>query len=41
MRDRPGLRNVVFDCHHPFALASWWAEALGWAARPWDEEDLS
>ena len=41
MDDRPGLRSVVIDCHHPAALARFWAEALGWTVRPYDEEDLT
>jgi hypothetical protein len=40
MRDRPGLRGVVFDCRDAFALAHWWAEALGWTVHPLDDEDL-
>jgi hypothetical protein len=41
MHDRPGLRSVVVDCHHPLALARFWAEALGWTLRPHDQDDLA
>lgn len=40
MRDRPGLRSVVIDCADPRRLAEFWAAALGWQVRPYDDETL-
>lgn len=40
MKDRTGLRSVCVDCHHPAALAKFWAAALGWTVRPHRDEDL-
>jgi len=41
MRDRPGLRSVCVDCSHPASLARFWAGALGWTVRAYDDEDLA
>jgi len=41
MQDRSGLRSVVVDCRHPAQLARFWAEALGWHVRLYDDEDLA
>jgi hypothetical protein len=41
MRDRPGLRSVCVDCAHPAVLARFWAGALGWTVRPYDDEDIA
>lgn len=30
--------QVAIDCRAPHELADWWAEALGWAVEPQDEE---
>lgn len=30
--------QVTLDCHDPHAQADWWAETLGWAVEPQDEE---
>jgi hypothetical protein len=36
------VREVVFDCHHPAALARFWAELLdGFAVRPYDDEEIA
>lgn len=32
---------MCVDCVHPASLAAFWAEALGWALRPYDDEDLA
>jgi hypothetical protein len=35
------LRDVVFDCRHPAALARFWAAALdGYEVAPYDEDEL-
>lgn len=36
------LREIVFDCDHPAALARFWAAALdGYAVRPYDEAEIA
>jgi len=30
--------QVAVDCRDPHVLADWWADALGWAVEPQDEE---
>ena len=30
--------QVVIDCHSPHVLADWWADAIGWAVEPSDED---
>ncbi|MEV6432027.1 VOC family protein [Nocardia sp. NPDC051463] len=30
--------QITVDCADPHALADWWAEAIGWAVEPSDEE---
>ena len=30
--------QVVVDCSTPHVLADWWADALGWAVEPSDED---
>jgi hypothetical protein len=35
------LRSIVFDCAHPAALARFWAGALGYAVRPYGEEEIA
>ena len=30
--------QVVIDSHDPHVLAEWWAEAIGWAVEPTDED---
>jgi hypothetical protein len=34
------LRSIVFDCAKPAPLARFWAAALGYSVRPYDEEDI-
>jgi hypothetical protein len=41
VNDRPGLRSICVDCGHPPALARFWAQALGWQVRPYDDDDLA
>jgi len=36
----PGLRSVVVDCERPHQLARFWAVALGYTIRPYDEEEV-
>lgn len=37
-----GLRDIVFDCRHPVALARFWADALdGYVVAPYDEAELA
>jgi len=36
------IREVVFDCHHPAALARFWARLLdGFDVRPYDDEEVA
>jgi hypothetical protein len=35
------LRSIVFDCAQPTALARFWAEALGYTLRPYDQEEIA
>ncbi|WP_018348483.1 VOC family protein [Longispora albida] len=36
------LKDIVFDCHHPAAVARFWAAALdGYQVAPYDEEELA
>ena len=36
------LREIVFDCAHPAALARFWAAALdGYAVRPYDDAEIA
>src|SRR3990167_2370022 len=36
------IREIVFDCAHPAALARFWAAALeGYSARPYDESEIA
>jgi hypothetical protein len=32
--------SIVFDCARPSALARFWAVALGYAVRPYDQEEI-
>ena len=41
MHDAPGLRSICIDCAHPASLARFWAAALGWTVRPYDDDDLA
>jgi hypothetical protein len=34
----PYTFQVVVDCRDPHVLADWWADALGWAVEPQDEQ---
>jgi len=34
------LRSIVFDCANPAPLARFWAAALGYSVRPYDEEEI-
>jgi len=34
------LHSIVFDCARPAALARFWAAALGYAVRPYDQEEI-
>jgi hypothetical protein len=34
------LRSIVFDCAQPSALARFWAAALGYTVRPYDEAEI-
>jgi len=36
----PGLRSVVVDCVRPHELARFWAAALGYAVRPYDDAEV-
>jgi hypothetical protein len=35
------LAAVVLDCRHAAPLARFWAEALGWAIRPYDADEVA
>jgi hypothetical protein len=35
------LRAIVFDCSSPATVARFWAAALGYSVRPYDEEDIA
>ncbi|HET8660798.1 MAG TPA: VOC family protein [Micromonosporaceae bacterium] len=38
----PGaLAAIVLDCRHAAPLARFWAEALGWAVRPYDDAEVA
>jgi len=38
---KPGrLVSIVLDCRHAAPLARFWAEALGWSVRPYDEAEI-
>jgi hypothetical protein len=41
MDDAPGIRSICIDCAHAVTLARFWAAALGWTLRPYDEDDLA
>ena len=32
---------IVLDCRHAAPLARFWAEALGWSVRPYDDEEIA
>jgi hypothetical protein len=32
---------IVLDCQHAAPLARFWAEALGWSVRPYDDEEIA
>ena len=34
------LRSIVFDCARPSALALFWAAALGYTVRPYDQAEI-
>jgi hypothetical protein len=34
------LRSIVFDCEHPSTLARFWAAALGYSVRPYDDAEI-
>lgn len=34
------LRSIVFDCIQPSALAHFWAAALGYTVRPYDQAEI-
>lgn len=36
----PGLVAIVLDCRHAASLARFWATALGWAVRPYDDAEI-
>jgi hypothetical protein len=36
-----GLVSIVLDCHRAAPLARFWAVALGWPVRPYDEEEVA
>jgi glyoxalase superfamily protein len=35
------LKDICVDCQDPWALANWWADAIGYRVRPYSEEDLA
>jgi hypothetical protein len=35
------LTAIVLDCREAASLARFWAEALGWAVRPYDEAEVA
>ncbi len=37
----PGLVAIVLDCQRPAPLARFWAAALGWQVRPYDEAEVA
>jgi hypothetical protein len=41
MDGAPGLRSICIDCVHAVPLARFWAAALGWTIRPYDDDDLA
>ncbi|MGI8698529.1 MAG: VOC family protein [Mycobacteriales bacterium] len=36
----PGLRSIVVDCARPHQLARFWAVALGYTVRPYDDAEV-
>jgi hypothetical protein len=36
-----GLAAIVLDCRHAPPLARFWAEALGWAVRPYAAAEVA
>ncbi|MEV6928161.1 VOC family protein [Dactylosporangium sp. NPDC051485] len=36
-----GLVEIVLDCRHASKLARFWAAALGWQIRPYDEAEVA
>jgi len=36
-----GLVEIVLDCRHASKLARFWATALGWRIRPYDEAEVT
>jgi hypothetical protein len=37
---RSRLKDIVFDCARPSTLAAFWAAALGYRVRPYDEAEI-
>jgi hypothetical protein len=35
------ITNIVFDCHDPTRVASFWAEALGYATNTEDPDHMT
>src|ERR1044071_4396962 len=35
-----GLVAIVLDCRHAASLARFWATALGWSVRPYDDAEV-
>jgi hypothetical protein len=35
------LAEIVLDCRHAAKLAPFWAAALGWRIRPYDEDEVA
>ena len=35
-----GLAGIVLDCRHASTLARFWAAALGWQIRPYDDAEI-
>jgi hypothetical protein len=36
-----GLAGIVLDCRHASTLARFWAAALGWQIRPYDDAEIA
>lgn len=35
------IKSITFDCARPAPLARFWAAALGYAVRPYDDEEIA
>ena len=35
------IQSITFDCSRPSRLARFWADALGYAIRPYDDAEIA